>query len=67
VDKDEIIYRLWLILDDIDTWSDIAKSDNALYRAKVEGLQKLRWDVVNSDFVDQLYDKYYPKEMEDSQ
>lgn len=41
--KDAVIDYLWQIIDDIDTASDIAKSDNGLYRKIVEGLQKKRW------------------------
>ena len=40
----EIIKYLWQIIDDIDTASDIAKSDDALYRGMVEKLQKKRWN-----------------------
>lgn len=36
------VIRLWNILDDIDTVSDIVKGDDALYRSLVEGLQAKR-------------------------
>lgn len=42
--KDELIERLWRILDNIDSAGDIAKSDDAAYRRIVEKLQKSRWD-----------------------
>jgi len=41
--KDEIIIALWDIIDDIDTYSDIAKSDDVLYRSLVERRQKERF------------------------
>ena len=44
--KDEpvaIIEQLWAIIDDIDTYGDIAKSDDKLYRSMVERRQKERW------------------------
>lgn len=41
--KDEIIGKLWDIIDNIDTASDIAKEDDKLYRAIVEKEQAKRW------------------------
>jgi len=41
--KDEIIEKLWRIIDDIDTYSDMAKSDDKLYRSLVERKQNERW------------------------
>lgn len=40
----KIIEYLWQIIDDIDTASDIAKSNNVAYRNMVEKLQKKRWN-----------------------
>ncbi len=40
----KIIEYLWQIIDDIDTTSDIAKSNDVAYRDMVEKLQKKRWD-----------------------
>lgn len=42
--KDEMIVFLWDLLDDIDTASDRAKSDDAAYRVIVERLQVKRWE-----------------------
>ena len=41
----EIIEYLWQIIDDIDTASDIAKSNDVAYRNMVEKLQKKRWNI----------------------
>lgn len=41
--KDKIIEELWKIIDDIDTYSDMAKSDDKLYRSLVEKKQNERW------------------------
>lgn len=41
--KDKIIEELWKIIDDIDTYSDMAKSDDKLYRSLVEKKQDERW------------------------
>ena len=40
----QIIEYLWQIIDDIDTASDIAKSNDISYRNMVEKLQKKRWN-----------------------
>lgn len=39
----KVITELWSIIDDIDTYSDIAKSDDAAYRRLVEKRQADRW------------------------
>lgn len=38
-----LIKSLWQIIDDIDTYGDMAKSDDALFRSFVEKKQKERW------------------------
>jgi hypothetical protein len=49
---------LWQIIDDIDTASDIAKSNNVAYRNMVEKLQRKRWDTgITTDG----YKLYYTK------
>ena len=50
--------KLWQIIDDIDTYSDMAKSDDKLYRSLVERKQKLRFEILTSDG----YDLYLPGE-----
>ena len=42
--KKEIIEYLWQIIDDIDTASDMAKSNDVAYRNMVEKLQEKRWN-----------------------
>lgn len=39
----EIIENLWNIIDDVDTYGDMAKADDKLYRSLVERRQKDRW------------------------
>ena len=41
--------KLWGIIDDIDTYSDMAKGDDKFYRARVERKQKERFKVMQSD------------------
>ena len=61
MNKDQIIEHLWMIIDDIDTASDMAKSDDKLYRSIVERLQKLRWETgITTDG----YSIFIPKESE---
>lgn len=38
-----LIKSLWQIIDDIDTYGDMAKSDDVLFRSLVEKKQKERW------------------------
>jgi predicted nucleotide-binding protein len=38
-----IIEQLWSIIDDIDTYNDMAKNDDKAFRAMVERRQKDRW------------------------
>lgn len=40
---------LWSLLDDIDTVSDIAKSNDKVYRAAVERIQRRRFEVGSTD------------------
>jgi len=45
-----VIEYLWQIIDDIDTASDMAKSNDKTYRKIVERKQKLRWKTgINTD------------------
>ncbi len=44
------IEYLWKIIDDIDTYGDMSKSDDSLFRHMVETRQKDRWKIgVESD------------------
>lgn len=42
--KDEAITKLWDIIDDIDTYDDIAKENDRMYRRLVQKKQVERWD-----------------------
>lgn len=39
------IEKLWQIVDDIDTYGDMAKSNDAMFRSLVENKQKERWEL----------------------
>lgn len=40
----EALEKLWDIIDDIDTYSDMSKGDDSLYRSLVEHRQRQRFD-----------------------
>ena len=40
---------LWGLLDDIDTASDVARADDAIYREMVEKIQRCRFEVGSTD------------------
>lgn len=44
-----IAEKLWDLLDDIDTVSDMVKSNDAAYRKQVERIQRLRGNLLVSD------------------
>src|SRR5690554_5484374 len=59
INRDELIFHLWRIIDNIDTFGDMAKSDDKAFRAMTEREQKKRWSHTSEDFVDYLYSQYY--------
>lgn len=42
----DAVEKLWRIIGDIDTFSDMVKDDDALYRKLVEKKQGQRWESV---------------------
>lgn len=59
--KEQIIEHLWMIIDVIDTASDMAKSDDKLYRSIVERVLILRFETgITTDG----YTIFIPKESE---
>ena len=46
--------RLWMLLDDVDTADDIAKSDDAVYRSLCRQAHQKRWAVLTGDEVDAI-------------
>lgn len=51
-DEREKSLELWMLLDDIDTADDIAKTDNDIYRMLCHNAQRKRWSVLNESEVD---------------
>ena len=60
MDKDEMIYKLWKLLDDIDTLDDAAKDNDLAFRKGCYKVQRKRFDIVPQEYIDNLHDKYYP-------
>lgn len=61
---DSIIFRLWKLLDDIDSAGDLFQNtpeDSMEYRKKIEELHKLRHKIVSEEDVEKLYKRFYPK------
>jgi len=44
--------QLWMLLDDVDTADDIAKSDDDVYRSLCRQTHSKRWAVLTGDEVD---------------
>ena len=59
-DKDKIIYELWKLLDNIDTMSDMYKSNYQAFNEQVYIEQQKRWKLLSEKEVDELYTKYHP-------
>ena len=51
-DEREKSLKLWMLLDDIDTADDIAKTDHDTYRMLCHNAQRKRWSVLNESEVD---------------
>jgi hypothetical protein len=49
MDYKKAAIALWQIIDDIDTYSDMAKDDDTLYRSLVYRKQLLRHNILTSD------------------
>ena len=45
INNEGLIVALWKIIDDIDSYGDMAKSDDKLYRSLVERRQLERWNL----------------------
>jgi hypothetical protein len=57
--KDEIIYKLWKLLDDIDTLDDAVKSNDKAFREHTRTIQRKRFEVVSDEAIQPYYDKFY--------
>lgn len=60
--KDEQIYRLWKLLDDIDTLDDAVKSNDKAFREHARTIQRKRFEIVPDGEVDKLYKQFYKEQ-----
>lgn len=60
--KDEQIFKLYKLLDDIDTLDDAVKSNDKAFREHTRTIQRKRHDIVSNSEADILYDQFYGKE-----
>ena len=51
-DEREKSLQLWMLLDDVDTADDIAKTDELIYRSLCRQAHAKRWSLLNGDEVD---------------
>lgn len=54
-DWKEVACRLWMLLDDIDTVSDVAKGDNAEYRRLTVEIHSLRFSILPGEELDRWH------------
>ena len=47
--NEEKIYRLWKLLDDIDTLDDACRSDDARFRSLARKMQQKRFGIVSGE------------------
>ncbi len=66
VNKDQLIYELFRIIDDIDTAGDMFKENTEGYRKYVVKRQEQRWEHIKEDFVNKLYNVFHPKDEDKS-
>jgi len=56
----EQLFRLWRMLDDIDTLDDACRDNDAAFRALVRDIQRKRFEVLTGDGFDALWRMYGP-------
>ena len=57
----EQAYRLWMLLDDVDTADDIAKADDKVYRTLCHKYQANRWNIMDGEAIDAARAALAPK------
>lgn len=60
MDAQEQIFRLWRMLDDIDTLDDACRENDAAFRLLVRDIQRKRFDVLPGPEFDALWRVYGP-------
>lgn len=57
--KDEQIYRLYKLLDDIDTLDDAVKDNDKAFREHTRTILRKKIDIIDEPHLDELYDQFY--------
>lgn len=57
-ERERQAFRLWMLLDDIDTLDDACRDRDDIFRAKVRQVQKKRFDLLDCDDIDALAQKH---------
>lgn len=54
----EQAFRLWALLDDIDTLDDACKADDAAFRAHVRRAQQRRFTIMSGEQWEELHEEF---------
>jgi hypothetical protein len=58
MDREEQAFRLWRLLDDIDTLDDSCRNNDAAFRDLVRRVQQRRFSLMTGEDFDSLWEKY---------
>lgn len=58
MDREEQAFRLWRLLDDIDTLDDACRDNDAGFRDLVRDVQRRRFALLHGEDFDALWKKY---------
>lgn len=58
MDREEQAFRLWRLLDDIDTLDDACRDNDARFRVLVRNAQRRRFALLDGEDFDALWKKY---------
>ncbi len=59
---EERAFRLWHLLDDIDTLDDACRSNDAQFRNATRTLQRKRFEILSGEEFEALWKRFGPKE-----
>jgi hypothetical protein len=58
VTRDEQVFRLWRLLDDIDTLDDMCRFDDERFRDMAREVQRQRFAILSGEDFEELWRKY---------
>ena len=59
MEVEEKAFKLWKLLDDIDTLDDSCRENDELFRKLVYDMQRRRFEIIDIPEINELYEKYY--------